>query len=86
MSDTAADQQRAALDRDIAATKESFLKNEEARKSALACGDSWKAGQYNVAAARDRERLRVLVQQKASSTPADKLEGHSSQVFTGSPF
>jgi hypothetical protein len=84
MTDTAATQQLSALDREIERVKNSFNANEEGRKAALACGDSWKAGRYAVAAAQDRATLRSLVQQRSSNTPVENGRGSPGQVFFGS--
>jgi hypothetical protein len=72
----------AALDTQIEAAKRSFAENENHRKKAAYDGDSYTAVKFAVAAARDRDRLVELLQQRAGAQPADNGV-RSGQFFVG---
>jgi hypothetical protein len=74
----------ADLDKQIETVKTRILQGDEARKRALDSGDQWKAGQFNVAVARDRGLLRDLVARRAAERPASDGAIRSSGIFYGS--
>jgi hypothetical protein len=84
MTDTASSKELTELDKQIKRAVEDYNANEEQRKACLACGDSWKAGRYAVAAAHDRATLRALVEKRASNTPVGGGRSSPGQVFFGS--
>jgi hypothetical protein len=84
---TYASKQLSVIEKEIKDVTKSYNENEAARKAAALVGDTWTAGKFNLAAARDRERLLALMNQRAANTPAGESGGaHSSQVFFGSQW